>query len=231
MLLSVIVPAYNEAEVIAKTINRLNEYFSGAVFEYEIIIVDDGSTDQTAAIVQEKAKQIARLKLLSLPKNIGKGGAVRAGALAAQGEWILFLDADLSTDPSEFEKFKPYLQSYDIVIGSRAIAGAVLKVRQSLLRELTGRFLNLIFRIFLKLPFADTQCGFKLFNARTKILFEQQQLTGWLFDAELLYLALQKKYKVKELPVVWSNDPTSQVKVRHLFSILKDLLRIKSLHA
>ena len=230
MFLSIIIPVFNEEVVILEAIKAVVQFFKEKNFDFEVIVVDDGSTDETDRITAEVSRENSLVKLIRLEKNQGKGAAVKTGVLSATGEWILFLDADLSTRPEEFLKLAPYLDSHDIVIGSRAIAGAEIKIHQSILRELAGRILNLIFRLVLGLPYYDTQCGFKIFNHKTQELFRAQQVTRWLFDVELLYLAKKYGFKVKEVPIVWSDDRTSQVKITHLGGIIRDLFRIKKLH-
>lgn len=225
--ISVIIPAYNEAEEIKATLDRIVNYFSQKGLNFEVIVVDDGSGDQTKELVKEKMAEYEMVRLLSNGENRGKGFSVRRGALEATGEWILFMDADLSTTPEEFEKFLEPMKNHDIVIGSRAAPGAEIKIRQPILRELAGRFFNKIVRFYLGLPYHDTQCGFKCFNKKAKILFEGQKLEGWVFDVELLYLAKKFGFKVAEAPITWVNDPTSTVKPSDFFSILRDLRTVK----
>lgn len=225
--ISIIIPAYNEREVIGKCLDRVIGYFSKIGQSFEVIVVDDGSKDGTAEIVNKKMKEYSTVRMLQNGVNRGKGFSVRYGALSARGEWILFLDADLSTAPEEFEKFREAMKNNDIVIGSRAAPGAELIVRQPILRELAGRFFNKIIRMYLGLPFYDTQCGFKCFNKKTKILFERQKLEGWVFDVELLYLAKKFGFSAAEVPITWINDPTSTVKSGDFFKILRDIRRVK----
>lgn len=231
MRLSIIIPAYNEEKVIGATIERVVEYFRGRDVDFEVIIVDDGSSDATARIAAEKSKQYANIQFIRNEVNRGKGFAVRTGVLAAEGEWILFLDADLSTAPEEFGKFIAHMTTHDIIIGSRAIRGSVITVHQPFFREFIGRLLNKLIRWSVGLPFHDTQCGFKLFHARTKDIFEAQTIFGWLFDVELLKLALLRGHRIREVPVVWQNDPTSAVKTRHIFGIIRELVRITRTHS
>lgn len=225
--ISVVIPAYNEAGAIKATLDRVVNYFSQKGFDFEVLVVDDGSSDRTKEMVKEKMAEYGMVRLLSNEKNKGKGFSVRRGALEAEKEWILFMDADLSTTPEEFEKFLEAMKSHDIVIGSRAAPGAEIRIRQPILRELAGRFFNKIIRLYLGLPFYDTQCGFKCFNKKTKILFERQKLEGWVFDVELLYLAKKMGFKVAEVPITWVNDPTSTVKSSDFLKIIRDIKRVK----
>lgn len=225
--ISIVIPAYNEGEVIGNTLDRIIGYFSKIGQSFEVIVVDDGSKDETGEIVNKKIAEYPMIRLLQNEKNQGKGFSVKRGALASAGEWILFMDADGSTAPEEFEKFKQAMKNHDIVIGSRAAPGAEIKIRQPFLRELAGRFFNKIIKLYLGLPFHDTQCGFKCFNQRTKILFERQKLEGWVFDVELLYLAKKLGFKSAEVPITWTNDPTSTVKSRDFLKIISDIRRVK----
>lgn len=231
MFLSIIIPAYNEANIIEETIDKVHKYFVEKKFEFEIIVVDDGSDDDTSLRVKKKEKEFLNVRLFCLPKNLGKGGAVKAGALASKGEWMLFMDADLSSQPEEFDKFSCFLNSHDIVIGSRCLPDSVIKVHQPKFREITGRILNKLFYLTLKLPFADTQCGFKIFHRRTISLFEAQALTRWLFEVEVLYLGLRQNFNIKEVPIVWAHDPITKVKFSDGLRILYDLWKIKQIHS
>jgi len=230
MFLSVVIPAYNEAVIIERTIDTIVAYFAKKNFEFEVIVVDDGSTDETAARAHEASQRIPNVRVIRLSKNQGKGGAVKAGALASRGEWMLFLDADLSTQPMEFEKFVPYLATHDIVIGSRCLPGSVITVHQPWSREILGRLLNKLFRVVSHVPFADTQCGFKLFHQRTKSLFQEQVLTRWLFEVEVLYMAIKQNFRIQEIPISWAHDRHSSVKLSDGLRILYDLWTIRRIH-
>ncbi len=225
--ISIIIPAFNEEDIISNTIERVVEYFKKLGIKFELIIVDDGSTDYTGEIVRENMSKFPMVRLIENGQNHGKGFSIKQGVLTSDGEWILYLDADLSTAPEEFEKFKFLMGDYDIIIGSRMVMGAHLIRRQNLAREFAGRFFNKIVRFYLGLPFADTQCGFKLFSRKTKIIFEKQTITRWVFDVELLYLAKKLGFKIKEIGVSWINDPTSTVKFGDFISIFRDLRTVK----
>lgn len=227
MILSIVIPAYNEEAAIAEAIDRIGRYFKARGFDFEIIIVDDGSSDRTRAVVEGKVAEWPTARLLANEMNRGKGFSVKRGALAATGEWILFLDADLSTQPEEFEKLEAAMRDHDIVIGSRALRSSRITRHQPFLRELGGKFFNKIVRWYMGLPFHDTQCGFKCFNRRTRVLFEKQTNEGWVFDVELLFLAQKMGFRVAEVGVVWTNDPTTTVPAHHIGAFLRDLRRIK----
>lgn len=225
MNISFIIPAYNEAACIDAALHAVSGYAASLGIGWEAVVVDDGSTDQTAAIAARRAEADAHIRVLRQP-NRGKGAAVRAGMQAATGEWRIFLDADLSTAPEMFERFRPFLAEVDILIASRAVAGAELAPRQPWPREISGRVFNLLVRAIVGLPFADTQCGFKAFHARTMDLFAAQEFPGWAFDVELLARAKRRGYRVREVPVVWRNDPSSTVRPAAALRAVADLFRI-----
>lgn len=227
MNISIIIPAYNEEAAIGEAIRRVADFFSTQGGDFEIIVVDDGSSDRTSVAVREHMARYGTLRLITNETNRGKGFSVRRGALAARGDLLLFLDADLSTAPEEFEKFKPALRDHDIVIGSRALPSSVITVHQPLPRELAGRTFNKIIRWYLGLPWRDTQCGFKCFRRETRHLFNLQTQDRWVFDVELLVLAKKLGFRVAEAPIVWRNDPTSTVRPIDLLRTLRELRHIK----
>jgi dolichyl-phosphate beta-glucosyltransferase len=212
--LSIIVPAYNEAERIPKTLLDMDRQLDGAGYSYEIVVVNDGSKDNTAEVVKNMTKAVRNLKLIDLRENSGKGGAVRQGMLLSAGSIRLFMDADNSTSIDQFEQMMPFFkQGYEVVIGSRAIRGAKLDPPEPLYRRIVARVLNLVVQIFLLPGIWDTQCGFKAFteDAAQKI-FMQANIAGWGFDVEALSLAKKRGYRIKEVPVHWVNDIRSHVK-------------------
>ncbi|MDP2586451.1 MAG: glycosyltransferase family 2 protein [Candidatus Komeilibacteria bacterium] len=228
MKLSVIIPAFNEEERLPDTLNQVFGYLdkSGLSGETEVLVIDDGSIDNTAAIV--RARQEKNLKLIGTGRNFGKGAAVRTGVRQARGEAVLFLDADYSTALEELEKFLPKLeQGYDLVIGSRAIRGARVLVSQNLIKIWLGKTGNLGVRLILGLKVNDSQCGFKLFSTKAKKIFQEQTINGWGFDFELLYLAKKRGLIVLELPVTWVNNKQSKVKPLDYFKTLGELFKIK----
>ncbi len=226
MTYSFIIPAYNEESAIAEAIAAVLAY-ADRLGDAELVVVDDGSTDATAARVA--AVRDPRLRLIRLPQNRGKGAAVRAGMLAAAGEWRIFLDADLSTRPEEFESFRPHLAAADVLVGSRAVPGARIAVRQPFWREQGGRVFNRAVQLLLDLPIRDTQCGFKCFSARAVPAFAETRTDGWAFDAEVLVRAHRGGLRVRELPVAWRHDPTSHVRLSGIARAVIDLLRIRRL--
>lgn len=231
--LSVVIPAYNEADRIGPSLQRVWDYLRAryGAGGFEIIVVDDGSRDNTVAVVEEFRTRAPELRLVNFPQNRGKGAAVRAGMVAAKGEAVLFSDADLSTPIEEVEEaLRLLVEGGDVVIGSRALAGSQILVRQERLRESMGRLFNRIIRILFQVPFRDTQCGFKLFRREAAhAVFQLARIDGFAFDVEAILIALQLGYAVCEMPVRWINDPASRVTLlRHPAQMLADLWRIRA---
>lgn len=229
--LSVIIPAYNEEVRLQASLERVVAYLDAQPFSSEILVVDDGSTDETAAIARRYAGANARVRILRYTPNRGKGHAVRIGMSEADGQLMLLCDADLSTPIEDLEKLMPYLDDgYDVVIGSRALPESDLRVHQPWLREQLGRAFNLLVRILGVGGFADTQCGFKLFTRRSaRDVFPKLFTDRWAFDVEALLVARKLRYRIREVPVTWVNAPGSKVNVlRDAARTVKDLLRIRT---
>jgi dolichyl-phosphate beta-glucosyltransferase len=227
--LSIIIPAYNEEGRIGVTLKAVGTHLKDKHRSYEIIVVDDGSVDGTAALLKRYVATVEGLSVVRLQKHKGKGAAVREGMLAAKGESRLFMDADNSTAIDQIEKLTPYIgQGYDIVIGSRRIAGAQILLEQSPLREFLGAQFRLIAHFLVPLDVIDTQNGFKLFTAQAaEIIFNRITINGWSFDVEVLALAKRLGYKIKEVPIIWANDDQSRVQYIHMLTILRGLLYIR----
>lgn len=226
--LSIIVPAYNEAERIPLTLVDMDKRLSGADFTYEIIVVNDGSTDKTADIVEKMAKTIPHLSLINNAKNQGKGGVVRDGMLAATGKYRLFTDADNSTTIDQFQKMRPFLDEYGVVIGSRAVKGAKLEPPEPFYRQMLGKGGNLLIQLFNLPGIWDTQCGFKCFTAEAaEKVFRKSRVTGWGFDIEALALARAFKYGIKEVPVHWVNSAGSHVKLSAYLKVFLENAQIR----
>ncbi len=230
--LSVVVPTYNEERMIGETLRRIDAYLSLKGLSWEVLVCSDGSRDRTDSVVRAfaEAHPSKRVRLLATSTNRGKGAAVRRGALEAAGERVLVTDTDLSAPIKECDKLAAALDAgFDVAIGSRALRSPGCDVRQSWKRRLSGRIFNLFVRAICLRGFRDTQCGFKLFTRRAaRELFGAQTLDGFSFDVEVLYLALRKGFRVKEVPVMWSQGPTSQVRlVRDSVGMLGELVRIR----
>jgi dolichyl-phosphate beta-glucosyltransferase len=226
--LSVIIPAFNEGGRIEATLGAVGAYLRGSGHSYEIIVVDDGSTDATATVVKDAMGKVPYLRLLRLGSNEGKGAAVRAGMLQARGDARLFMDADNSTNIDQVVKLLTFFkEGYDVVIGSRKIVGAEIQVAQSVVREALGTVYRATAHALVGLPFSDTQNGFKLFSGTAALaLFSNLQTAGWSFDVELLARARCEGLKVKEVPIVWRNDAHTRMRVKDMLRMLIDLSRI-----
>ena len=207
LLYSIIIPAYNESGRIRPTLDELLRYAQQCKWDAEILVVDDGSSDDTREIVREYGKEHSQILLVENPGNRGKGYSVRNGMLHARGEICLFTDADLSSPIAEAQKlFEAIAAGADIAIGSRWLRANLQTERQPLYRQLFGRIYNLVLRIFLSLNFVDTQCGFKAFRGEAaRRIFPLQRIERWGFDPEILFLARRLGFSVKEVAVVWAH--------------------------
>ncbi len=230
MKLSVIIPAYNEENRIPKTLREIDKYLKEQPYEYEILVVNDGSSDNTVNIVNGLKEEIANLKLIDNKENHGKGYVVRQGMLTALGEYRLFTDADNSTSIDQVEKMWPWFeQGYDIVIGSRDVKGAKLDPPQPLIRRFIGDIFKLIRKIICGMwDLQDTQCGFKCFSAKAADdIFSLTKIDGFSFDVEALVIGRHLGYKIKEIPVVWKNNLESKVRLKSAAKMLTQLLQIR----
>ena len=229
--LSIVIPAYNEAKRISRTLETLRKYLEGANWTAEVIVVNDGSSDETAAIVESYRDQWNALRLIENGRNQGKGFSVRNGALGAQGDVILFTDADLSAPITEAPKLIDPIANgvCDVTFGSRAVDRSLIGVHQSPFRETSGRIFNLFVQGLIGLRFKDTQCGFKAFRrSAAGPVFERQTITGFGFDPEILYIAKKRGLRLREIPVRW--DHAEGTKVRFLKDSCRmflDLLQIR----
>lgn len=227
--LSVIIPAYNEAERIPQALLAMDKQLDGVPYSYEIFVVSDGSTDNTVEIVKNMTKLVRNLKLIDLRENVGKGGAVRQGMLLSSGQIRLFTDADNSTSIDQFQKMMPFFkEGYEVVIGSRAVKDAELDPPEPFYRQVAGKGLNLIVQLFLLPGLWDTQCGFKAFTEdAAKKIFTDSRIGGWGFDVEVLALARKMGYRIKEMPVRWVDDFRSHVKFSAGLQFLRDVAIIR----
>jgi len=230
IFLSVIIPVYNEERNINNTLKKITSYIQRNKWEYEIIVVDDGSKDSTRKIVEDYKKENSHIELLRNRVNKGKGYAVKRGMLEGTGQYLLFLDADLSTPIEEIQKLLKWLgEGYDIAIGSRALPDSEIEIHQPWYREAIGRIFNLLVQGMGMRGIKDTQCGFKCFKkAVAHDLFRHQKIDGLAFDVEILFSPLNHNYKIKEVPVHWINSPITRVPlICSSFQMLRDLIRIK----
>jgi len=227
---SIVIPAYNESTRLGATLERVLAYVHAQGWNAEVIVVNDGSRDNTADIVRTFAAQDPVLRLVENPGNHGKGYSVRNGMLNARGRILLFSDADLSSPIEEAPKlFQALEQGADIAIGSRWLRAETQTQRQPLHRQLFGRIFNLLLRIMLGLHFKDTQCGFKAFRQpAAKAIFPLQKIERWGFDPEILFLARKLKFKVQEVSVAWAHrDGTSINPLVDGIRMFEEMLRIR----
>jgi glycosyltransferase involved in cell wall biosynthesis len=231
--LSVLIPAYKEGERIGRNLLEIDKYLKGKSYTYEIIIVDDGSPDNTGEVARNYALQIPHVRVIENKENHGKGYVVRQGLLEAAGQWRLFLDADGSTAITHLDAFAAQFDGgYDVIIGSRKIAGAFVQVHQAKYREIMGEGGNWLIRIVLGLwSYPDTQCGFKILSARAaKEVASRMVVDRFGFDFELIALSLKLGFSIKQMPVRWMNEEGSTVKLtgpNGFIQVLIDLFKTK----
>jgi dolichyl-phosphate beta-glucosyltransferase len=229
-MLSIIVPAYNEQQRLPATLVRMRAYLDGRDEPYEVLIVDDGSSDGTVAMSRTIAEEWPQLQVLTLEQNTGKGAAVRLGMLSAQGEHRVFSDADLSTPIEEVERLRARLRgTCAVAIASRALPGSQIDVHQPGKREVMGRTYNWLLRIAALRGLHDTQCGFKAFTAEAAVAcFTPLRTLRFGFDAEVLLRARRHGWTVEEVPVRWEHKEDSRVSaMRDSFGVLYDLVRLR----
>lgn len=227
MEISIIIPAYNEEKIIGKSISKVIGFLENKKFDYEIIVVDDCSKDRTRSIINNfNSKKII---LIENKKNIGKGYSIKKGILNAKKNLVLFSDADLSTPIEELNSLLKYIDDYDIVIGSRRMKKSVIKIKQPLYRRLPGNMFPILVNFIILKDIRDTQCGFKLFKRdAAKNVFKKQRIRGFCFDVEILYLAKNAGYKIKEVPITWNNFADSKVNaITDSIKMFIDLVKIR----
>lgn len=229
--LSIIIPAYNEEQRLGVTLERISQYMREQAYNTEIIVVDDGSRDNTIDI----AHRFSHVRVIAQERNRGKGAAVRRGMLEARGTFRLFSDADLSTPITELPKVLSVLQqgTADVCIGSRALNRKNVKKHQPWLRETMGKSFNLLVQMLVLRGITDTQCGFKIFTAKSaNLLFSQAKIDGFGFDVEILYLAEKHGLRIAQESVVWFNDERTTVHpVFDAVAMLREILRIRRIHS
>ncbi len=230
--LSVVIPAYREEKRITKTLLDIDQYLSEQKYSYEIVVVNDGSPDNTSGIVRKFSELIKNLRLIDNEKNHGKGWVVKQGMLEAKGEIRLFMDADNATTIEHFEKMIPlFNEGHQIVIGSRDkkdAKEAKQAVPQSFLKRQLGNLGNLLIQLVAVPGIWDTQCGFKAFSQKaTEDIFSRLKIDRWGFDIESLALARKLGYKIGIIPVNWINSPDSRVNLKGYLNTFKELFKIK----
>jgi len=234
--LSVVIPAYNEADRLPPYLAAITKYLEYRALRSEILVVDDGSTDSTATIVHRLSAETPVIRLLRLRRNLGKGGAVRAGVLAAEGELILIADADGATPIAEIERLEVELANgADIAIGSRYLASrdARYHVQARWHRSVLGDIFNTLIQLLGLRGITDTQCGFKLLRRDVaRDLFSLGRIDRYGFDLEILYIAQRRGYRIREVPINWADQPGSKVRVLwDGLQMLADMVRVRRNHA
>ena len=227
--LSIVIPAYNEQRRLPETLRRVRAYLEARRADAEVIVVDDGSRDATAALVEARRGEFPGLRLVSNGVNRGKGYSVRHGMREARGRIVLFTDADLSAPIEEADKLLAAMRDHEVAIGSRRVDRSLIEVHQSPLRELAGIVYNFLVRAITGLRFVDTQCGFKAFlREPSRIIFEQQRIERFGFDPEVLFLARRHGLRAVEIPVRWAHDPQTRVNmVRDSLRMFGEVLSIR----
>lgn len=229
---SIIIPAYNEEKRIVPSLHAIHDYCSAKNMKCEIIVVDDGSDDNTRAVSSESIARIPQLKVIGYDTNRGKGYALRTGVLAAKGDYVLLTDADLSTPIEELSKLMHFMHNStcEIAIGSRALEGSLIVKKQPWWRQTMGKLFNKIVRILVIDDFHDTQCGFKLFRGDcARFLFKQARVDRFAYDVEILALAKKYGYRIGEVPIKWINSAPSKVNpLTDAARMLLDLLKIRA---
>lgn len=210
---SIVIPAFNESERIQGSLEKIVAFLAEQRWQAEILVVNDGSRDDTAAVVRQFMARYPFIRLIENPGNRGKGYSVRNGMLQATGDIVLFTDADLSAPITEAPKlFSAVENGADVAFGSRWLIAKMQTERQSILRQIAGRMYNIFMRVLLGLPYKDTQCGFKVFNRKAlEMIFTRQHIERWGFDVELLFLARKFHLNIVEVPVSWAHDDRSKI--------------------
>jgi dolichyl-phosphate beta-glucosyltransferase len=232
--LSVIIPAYNEQQRLPPHLGHVLEYLREHFPDFELMVVDDGSTDETAKVMGEALAEEPRARLISYRPNRGKGYAIRTGVAASRGEQVVFLDADFSTPIEEIPRALELLQEFDIVVGSRDLPGAQVRPSQTLYRRLASRVFDVVKHGMVGLwDIKDTQCGFKAYDgAVARQLFSRGRIDRFMFDVEILYLAQRAGLRIQEIPIHWADVPGSKVRFwEGLVNMIRDLWRIRRIHS
>lgn len=234
MILSIIIPCYNEEKRIGKSVEKIVKYITLEKLDTELIFINDGSTDKTKEVLDSFREQFASnkfmiTKIVSYEKNYGKGYAVKQGFIQAMGKHILLCDADLSTPITELNKLMDHVNNYDLVVGSRRNNNSIILRPQSFFRTLLGKTYSFMSRIILNVPLNDFTCGFKLIRSNVaKEIAKKMSINRWAYDSELMKIAAIHNFRIKEVGIIWQNDPYTKVKLStDIITSLSDLIKIR----
>lgn len=233
LYLSLIIPAFNEERRIGRSLDRILSLLQSQPYPSEVIVVDDGSRDRTPEFLRERYGKHSEVRIYQQPRNSGKGGAVRQGMLLGNGEYLFFSDADLSVPIEMLPVFLAELENHcDVTIGTRKKSGALIEIHQPFYRELLGKAYVRLSNWILGLGVSDFTCGFKGFRRdAARNLFSRQRLSNWSFDAEILYLARLKGYRIQEIPVTWRDDRDTKVRLwRDVLTSFLGLFSVRLYH-
>ena len=226
--ISIIIPVYNEEKRITKCLDRVLDFCRQKQYNFEIIVAEDGSSDNTIQIIQEFQKKNEIIKLISFKKRIGKGAAIANAVLKAEKKYVGYMDVDLSADPSEFERFFEEIKNYDVIIGSRLIRDNLTPIKRPFYRTIFSILYSKFFRFLFDIPIYDTQCGFKLFRRDiVNKLFSGLHITGFAFDSEVIVKSYILGLRLKEIPIIWNHDNASKINIiKQVREMSRDLLSI-----
>lgn len=227
--ITIIIPAHNEEKRLPTNLLRIIEYCTSQYWDYEVIIVEDGSTDGTVNVINDLASKDNRIRLISNKERLGKGRAIKHGVYAAEKKYVAYMDADLSADPSELKRLLPFIDEFDIVVGSRILRGELPPINRPFLRSFLSHCYSKLFRtMFRTVLVYDPQCGLKLFKSRAAHdLLSQIETNGFAFDCELLVNAPSLGLTTKEVPIIWEHCYGSKVSLLHeIMEMGKDLLSV-----
>lgn len=227
--ITIIIPAYNEEERLQTSMQRIIEYCTSQYWDYEVIIVEDGSTDGTLDIIHDLISKDNRIKLISSKERLGKGRAIRHGVFAAEKKYVSYMDADLSADPSELERLLLFIDKFDIVVGSRILRGELPPINRPFIRSFLSHCYSKLFRtMFRTVSVYDPQCGLKLFKAHVAhTILSQTETDGFAFDCEVLVKASKLGLTIKEVPIIWKHSYGSKVSLLHEIGVMaRDLLSV-----
>jgi len=227
--ITIIIPVHNEEKRLPSCMQRTTEYCDSQQWDYELVVVEDGSTDGTVEIVQDFASRNNRIKLVSSEERLGKGKAIRNGVLYAEKKFVGYMDADLSADPSEFERLIPFIDQFDIVVGSRILRGGLPPIKRPFIRSFLSSCYSRLFRILFRgVTVYDPQCGLKLFKSNVaQKLLTQIGTSGFAFDCEVIARASSLRMTVKEVPILWEHQYGSKVSILpEIMKMAKDLMLV-----